>query len=71
MYVLMYKLNITSYYGDYNMLQVPELQTDKCYNYQIIVTAVNEKGKSTPVSTNITCSSDNEPLVTVEGIVLC
>ena len=50
------------------VLQVEELQIDKCY--QINVTAVNEKGKSTAVSTNTTCSSANQQLVNVEGIML-
>ena len=50
------------------MLQVTELQSDKCYEINVI--AVNEKGKSTPVSTNITCDGTNEPLLNVEGIVV-
>ena len=47
------------------VLQVNQLEPDKCY--QVDVTAVNEKGKSTSVSTNITCADKNEALVSVEG----
>ena len=48
------------------MLQVPQLESNKCYG--VSVTAVNEKGNSTPVSTNITCINvDKDSSSNVEG----
>lgn len=49
-----------------NVLQVDKLESDKCYQYQISVTAVNEKGNSTPDYTNYTniiCDAFSERVV--------
>ena len=37
------------------MLQVDELELDKCYEITVTVTAVNEMGESIPEVFNITC----------------
>ena len=45
------------------MLQVDELELDKCYEITVTVTAVNEMGESTPEVYNITCDGAVNPVI--------